>query len=898
MNGIRRAAMRAAGYFRRRRAEARLNEEIRTHLDLLTEEHLRRGLPPEAARAAARRDFGAVAPMQEEWRDGRGWPVADALARDLRYAVRMLVKEPGFAAVAILTLAIGIGATTAIYSVADATLLNPLPFPHPDRLVTVNEIVPVIVDRPIRLTAPDLVDYQEQTRAFDAVAGWHPQMFELSGERESERVQGLRATASLFRVLQVTPALGRAFTEAEDRDAAPVCVIGDGLWRRWFGADPGVLGRTIHLDRVPYRIVGVLPRRFAFPISGMTDSGTATDLWVPMSLTPGERAARGDDWDYNGLARMKPGVTVAQASADVNAVAQHIVRDVLKGELKFTAVVRPLGRQVSGSVRPLVRALLGAVACVLLIACVNVANLLLVRGARRDKEIAMRAALGATRGRIVAQLVAETLLLALLASLGGGLLAWWTTGALGRFVPAGLAVLSQAGFNWRVLLFAAGTAAATALLVSVLPAIAAVGRLRVEALKQPGASASGVRHRRMRSALVVVEVALALVLLVGAGLLARTFRDLLDASAGFQAEGAVAGYVSLPTSQYPDANRERPFYRALHARLRALSNVEFAGFGTTLPLSGRRSERVFTPSDYTPPPDAALNIAAMTVVNSEYLQAIGATLVRGRYFTPQDDGAGEPVAIVTQSLARQYWAGRDPLGKRLKWGGGDWLTVVGVVGDVKLDSLGEPAGIQVYVPADQVERSTAPEYRSLLADGQLRSMFVVVRGRGPVEALGGALRDAVRGLDPRLAVSSLRPLADTESMSAAPQRFNMLLMGAFACVALLLAAVGIYGVTAYSVAQRTREIGIRMALGADPRATQAMVLRAGLGLVGIGLAIGAAAAAALAPALRALLFGVEPLDPITFAAVSLLLMAVTAAATYIPARRATKVDPMLALRNE
>ncbi len=901
MTRLRELAGRATALFTSRRAEARLREEIRTHLDFLVDEHLRRGLPPDQARAAARRDFGGQAGAEEAWRDARGWPGLDAALRDFRHAGRMMAKTPGFAAVAVFTLAVGIGASTAIFSVADATLLNPLPFPHPDRLVTVNEIVPVIVDRPIRLTAPDLVDYQAQTSAFVAVAGWRPETFELSGERESERVQAVRATASLFAVLQVAPALGRRFTDEEDRDGARVCVMSDGLWRRRFGADPGVLGRTVHLDRMPYKVVGVLPRRFAFPVSGMTDSGAATDLWVPMSLTPAERQARSDNWDYNGIARMKAGVTPGRATTDVNAVAQHIVRDVLKGELRFTAVVRPLGGQVSGSVRPLVRALLGAVACVLLIACVNVANLLLVRGAQRDKEIAMRAALGATRARIVAQLVVETLLLVLLATAGGGCLAWWATVMLVRLVPPDLQVLTQAAFNWRVLAFAAGTAAATALLVSLLPAIAAAGRLRVDALKQPGVSVFDARHRRMRSTLVVVEVALALVLLVGAGLLARSFRDLLSTRAGFEPRDAVAGFVSLPTAQYPDAVRARPFYRALHDRLRALPTVEFVGTGTTLPLSGRRSERVFTPSDYLPPSNATLNIAAMTVVGGEYLQAIGATLVRGRYFTPDDDAAGEPVAIVTQSLARQYWPGRDPIGRRVIWGDPTtddrpWLTVVGVVGDVKLDSLGEPAAIQIYVPADQVERSGSPG--TDFASRQLQSMFVVARGDGPGTALTGALRDAVHALDPQLAISSLRPLAETESKSAAPQRFNMLLMGAFACVALLLAAVGIYSVTAYSVAQRTREIGIRMALGADPRATAGMVLRSGLLLVAIGIVIGSGVAVMLAPAVEALLFGVRPVDPPTFAAVALLLMGVAVVATYFPARRAAHVDPMRALRNE
>jgi predicted permease len=402
----------------------------------------------------------------------------------------------------------------------------------------------------------------------------------------------------------------------------------------------------------------------------------------------------------------------------------------------------------------------------------------------------------------------------------------------------------------------------------------------------------------MRSALVVIEMALALVLLIGASLLTRSFRDLLNTSGGFEPEDAVAGYVSLPTSQYPDATRERSFYAALQDRLRALPGVTFSGIGTTLPLSGRRSERVFTPSDYEQPVGARLNLAGMTVVNSEYLQAIGATLVRGRYFTPQDHATAERVAIVTQSFARQYWAGKDPIGKRLMWGvpkaPRPWLTVVGVVGDVQLNSLDSPAGLHIYVPADQVESSTSPAS----AIDQLRAMYVVVRGRSGADALAAGLRGAVRQVDERLAVATLRPLADTMSASVAPQRFSMLLMAAFAGGALVLAVIGIHGVVAYSVAQRTREIGIRVALGADAAGVVAMILRGGIRIALLGVVIGTAAAVACAPMLEALLFGIAPLDVPTFVSVALLLLFVAIVATYIPARRATRVDPVVALRSE
>ncbi len=884
----------------RRTADRDLAEEIQQHLDEKTEDLVRDGMSRDEASWAARRAFGNVTLTRERGRDVWRWALVEDLASDARYALRQLRRSPSFAAAAVLTLAIGIGANTAIFSIADAALLNPLPFPHPDRLVTVNEIVPLIGQRPIRLTAPDLVDFEQQSRSFDALGGWTPATAELSGGHESEQVQTVRVTASLFAVLQVPPALGRTFTADEDRDGATVCVISDGLWHRWFGADPDVLDRTAHLDRVAYRVIGVMPRGFEFPPRGMLQ-GTRADVWVPMSLTPDERQARGDSWDYNGIARLKPGVTVAQASADVDAIARHIVDDVLARQLTFSALVRPMGEQVSGSVRPLVLALLGAVACVLLIACVNVANLLLARGAGRQKEMAVRVALGAGRGRLLRQLVSEALLLALLAGLAGGLLAWWSLDAITRVVPGRFAALAQGHFNWPLLLFTAGIAVGTAVVVGVVPGLAAGRGVGFETLADRARSTGGAPNRRVRAALVVTEMALAVVLLVGAGLLVRSFDDVLSTGAGFEPEGAVAGHVDLPENGYRDVARQQQFYRELLERLRARPTVEFAGIGTTLPLSGRRSERVFVPDEYTPPPGAGFNIAPMTVVSSAYLQAIGARLVHGRYFTRQDGGRGEPVTIVSESLARRYWPGRDPIGRRLKWGTErasrrPWLTVIGVVADVKLDALDAPGNVQIYVPADQVESPGAPGPERDVTIG--RSVFVVVRGRGTADALEAGLRETVRGLDARLAVAGLQPLTETVSASAAPQRFNMLMMAGFAGMALLLAAIGIYGVVAYSVAQRTQEIGIRTALGADAGRVVRLVLREGLALAALGVAIGTVAAAALAPMLKTLLYGVKPLDAPTFAAVAVLLLSVAVAATYVPARRAARVDPTLALRSE
>ncbi|HKD91244.1 MAG TPA: ABC transporter permease [Terriglobales bacterium] len=830
----------------------------------------------------------------------------NGLLQDLRYAVRSLSKSPGFTLVTALTLMIGIGSVVAIFSVAYTALLNPLPFPRPERLVTVNEIVPMLADRPIRVTAPDLVDYENESHAFDALGGWTPKTLELSGAHESMRVHAVRATASVFRVLEIAPRLGRTYTDEEDKRGETICVISYGLWQRWFGADPHVIGQTLDLDRVPYKVIGVMPRDFQFPWRGNVDIPEGTNLWLPMSLTPSEREARTDNWDYNAVARMKPGVPIEQASADVNAIAQRIVKERLPAEasglgFKFSALAAPMAEQVSGRVRPLVLALLGAVGFVLLIACANVANLLLARGAQREREIAVRVALGASRLRIIRQLISETLVLAGLGAIAGSFLAWWSTKALARLAPTRFAVLGEAAFNGPVLLFAVAIALITAMAVGLIPGLAATGSLPFAALKERGTSASGISHRRFRSGLVIAEIALSVVLLVGAGLLIRSFRDLMSSDPGFAPENAVAGFVSLPKNQYTSSTLDRQFQRELLNRLQAIPGAEFAGLGTTLPLDGARTQRAFTPDDYTPPANSHLNIASMPVVSGEYFQAIGATLRRGRFFSRQDSRQAAPVAIVTQAVARQFWPGKDPIGKRIKWGVSEshnpWLTVVGMIANVKQDTLESQDDMQIYVPADQVEISL-PTDQPDPAGRVLLWMYVVVRGRGSAESLAGGLRNAVHGIDARLAVADLQSLGKTLEASAAPQRFNMLIMTGFGAIALLLAIIGIYGLISYSVAQRTQEIGIRMALGASAAGVARMVLRGALTLAIAGVIIGAIAAAEIAPLLKSLLFGVKPLDALTFGIVAAGLLIVAVLASYLPARRATKVDPMVALRYE
>lgn len=828
--------------------------------------------------------------------------------QELRVALRTLRKTPGFTAAAVLTLALGIGSVGVVSTLAEHAILNPLPYPHAEQLVSINEIVPIISKTALlRLTAPDFLDYQAQSHSFSAVAAYTFRIFELSGGKQSEQVQAMRATATLFSVLQAMPELGRPFTQTEDDKGEKVCVISDRLWRRWFGADQGAIGRTIALDRKPYIVVGVMPA--SFDAAPDKDVEIKTDIWIPMSFTPGERAARADNYSYNAIARLQPGVTVAQSTDEVNTIAHRILQDFLNKtpevramNFTFTAVARPLGPQISSTVHPLVLALGGAVMFVLLIACVNVANLLLARGAGREQEIAVRLALGATRARVAQQIVAESLVLALAGSAAGALLAWWAVSALPAIVPPRFALLAEAAFNWKIVGISIVIASLCAIVTGAAPAFSATRTLNVMALRERTA-AGGRRSARLRSTLVAAELAAATVLLIGAGLLMRTFSGLLHTSAGFEPQGAVAGFLRLPSAEYKTLQQERDFYDRLISELRALPGTDFAGLGVTLPLKGTRSERSITPEAYVET-EKRIHIAAMTPTAGDYLQAIGADLLRGRYLTQGDSANARPVAVVSASLARRYWSGQDVIGKRFQWGTDSkkpWITIVGEVADVKQFSLDAQGIDQIYVPAEQLMSSFDNDTEGSAAAAmmsQYRAMYAVVRGRSAYEAQEAGLRHAVRRLDPQLAVADVEALSETYVQSAAPERFNMLLISGFAMLALVLAAIGVYGVMAYSVAQRTQEIGIRMALGASSAGVAQMVLRSALGLAIMGVGMGAVAAAGLTPLLKSLLFGVKPLDGLTFAVVAVGLLAVAALASYVPARRATKVDPMVALRYE
>jgi putative ABC transport system permease protein len=891
MRWIYKFPLRLRSLFRKSRVEQELSDELRFHLEKLAEEYVAKGITPQEARCAALRELGGVEQIKEECRDMRRVNYIESFFQDLRYGLRMLVKNRGFTLVAVLTLGLGIGANSAIFSVVDAVILRPLPYKDPNRLVMVKERIPLASPEPIPVCAPDVVQFQRQNQVFESVAAFGGGQFDLSGEGEPERITAERVNAGLFSLLGVQPVVGRPFTAEEDQPGHSLAILSYALWQRRFGANPDVLGHTVTLDRQAYTVIGVMPRSFAFPLRGM-DQGEAADLFVPMAFTRDELSDIGDNFNFSVLARLKPGVTWARANADADAIAYRILQTYppqFRDKIKLEAVALPLSGQVVGRVRTLLLLLLGAVGFVLLIACANVANLLLTRAAHRQREIAVRLAMGAGRLRLLRQLAAENLVLALAGAGLGLLLAFGIMHALVGWMPANIPRVHAIGLNLPVLAFTLGLAALTGLVFGVAPALAASRTDLNSTLKEGGRSAQqGLQHPRLRAALVVGEIALSMVLLVGAGLLVRSFERVLATQPGFRPEHVLTASLSLPEAQYKQEQQIRGFYRELIDRLKQLPGARAVGASTDLPLEAGWIH-LFTPEGYQPPPGAGLNQCSHSVIIGDYLQTQGVPLLRGRYFTEQDTPGSTPVLIVSESLAKRYWPNQDPIGKRLKWGPPEsndpWLTIVGVVGDVKQGAL---------------DAATMPHtYESYGQHGiPGNSLSVAVRAEGNPASLASALRATVWGLDRELAIAQIRTMDQVISESTAPRRFNLILLVAFAALAVALAAIGIYGVISYSVAQRTHEIGIRMALGAQRGDVLRQVVGQGMLLMGAGVIIGIVGALALTRFLTSLLYEVKPTDPVTFAAVSMLVAGVALLASYFPARRATKVDPMVALRYE
>ena len=808
--------------------------------------------------------------------------------QDLRYGARMLWKSPGFTVVAALALALGIGANTAIFSVVNAVLLRPLPYPEPARLVvpwgekddqTHHAVVSYM----------DFADWRAQTQTLEYVAAFQQANTLLrQNEAEPEPITGANVSADLFPLLRVQPAMGRAFTREEDQNgAAPVVVIGQTLWQRRFNSDPNIIGKQIRLGSSNATVIGLLPAGFRFPAAARR-----TEFLRPLAQVLGEGTKRRSSYSLRVVARLKPGATTAQAESEMRAIAVHLEAQYPDEGFRLGARLVTLHEATVGNVRTSLLVLLGAVGLVLLIACANVANLLLARAAARHREMAIRTALGASRWRVVRQLLTESLLLAALGGTGGLLLALWGVDLLIAASPINIPRLGDTGLDTSVLAFTVGVSLLTGLVFGLAPAFHASRVDLNEALKEGGRSASEGRARqRMRGLLIVSEVALSLVLLVGAGLLMRSFVRLRDVNPGFDAQNVLTTGLSLAKAKYPGAAEQRIAFNDILTRVRALPGVESAALIYPLPFGGSSTSNTFVIEGRPPARAEDKPAANYRLTSADYFKTLAVPATRGRALTERDDERAPLVVVVNESFARRFFAGEDPLGKRIliERGDTDWShqparEIVGIVGDVHSEGLDVAAGPEFYVPYAQ-----APE----------AYMDLVVRtSTANVAGMGAGLRDAIRQVDREQYVPTIESLTQLVADSFARRRFDALLTGLFAGVALLLAAVGIFGVVSYSVTQRTHEIGLRMALGAQRGDVLRLVLGQGLRLVLGGIAAGLVASFALTRVLADLLYGIKPTDPLTFAAVSVLLTSVALLACYIPARRATRVDPMVALRYE
>jgi len=861
-------------FSRRKRMMEDLDQDIRDFIERETQDNIERGVPPEEARYAALRKFGNVTRVKEEAGGVWSFPWLEQLWQDIRYAWRQLRWNLGFTAVAVLTLALGIGANTAIFSVINAVLLAPLPFPHPDRLVQIWEKDPHIgLDQGV-VSPYNFLDWQRQTHDFEAMAAYQHEHFSLTGGPLPVGLSGRRVSADFFRVLNVRPILGRDFLANEDRPGAGhVAIISYSTWQNHLNGDPGIVGKSITLDGESYTVIGVLRADFQ-------SSDLGSDVWT----TPGFELKGRSRADHGlfAIGRLKTGVTLAAASSEMDTIAKRLAQQYPDTNAQSGILLVPLLEQIVGNTRLALLILWGAVGLVLLIACANVANLLLSRGIARRREFAVRAALGAGRMRLMTQLVTESTLLASAGGVLGLAVAHWAIAAIVRSaaIPRAHGITLDA----RVLAFTAALSILTGIVFGLAPAFASSSLDLNSALKETGGmmEASAVKSR-LRSSLVVAEIALSVVLLAGAGLLIKSLWLLGRVSPGFNPKSVLGVRLSLPDLKYPEGIERAAVFKRVIERLEAVPGVASVGGVNDLPFSGSETSSTFDIEGMPLRSADEIRQADRRDISPGYFKAMGIPLLKGREFSDQDSAGSPNVAIINQDLARKYWPTSDPLGQRIKLYDKDW-EIVGIVGDVKLLDLAAQDKPELYLPCAQ---SGSPPW-----------MFFAIRSRIQTEALIASVRNAVRDVVPDEPLYSVRTMEERVEASTAPRRLNALLLGVFAALALLLSAVGTYGVIAYSVAQRTRELGIRMALGAERADVLRMVTHEGLALAGVGVALGVAAALGLTQFLASLLFSVRPADPLTFISVSVLLVAVALISSYIPARRATKVDPMVTLRYE
>lgn len=861
---------------RSRRREEELDEEVRSHLRMATQDRIERGETPEQAEASARREFGNVVLVKEVTREmwGRAW--LRQFIQDLKYGLRTMRRGPGFTAVAVLTLALGIGANTAIFSVVNAVLLRPLAYRDPARLVTV-------LHEGWKPVAPaNFLDWREQSRSFESIAAAQSWNLTMTGQGQPEQLNVLQTSAEMFHVLGVDAALGRTYTAGEDQPGREhVVVISHGFWQRRFGGSPDVVGRQVTLDGEPYTVVGVMPPDFQFAPFWATHA----EAWLPLNL--GQRVTDRRGQSLRVFARLKSGVTQEQAQAEMETINKRLEEQYPRANEGLTVSVDPLHEKVVGKSRPALLVILGAVGFVLLIACANVANLTLAKAASRRKEIAVRIALGAGRWRVIRQLLTESLMLSLAGGGTGLLLAYWSNTALASLGPDTLPRVRTVGLDANVLLFTLGLSVLVGLLFGLAPALRSVKTDLIESLKDRARGSSpDRRHERVRQLLVVGEIAVSLVLLVGGGLMMRSFLRLTSVEPGFDPRGVLTATVPLSGPRYSTDEQRAAFFQQLTTKLSSLPGVKSASAINHIPLGGDVWTFGFTVEGRPAPPPAERPSAVYRVMRPEYFRTMGATLLKGRDFTERDDAFSPGVVIVNEALARRQWPGEEPLGKRITLNseGTKQREVVGVVRDLKQGEWASEPKPEMYLPHSQ--------------DASPRSMTLVIRASSDLSELGPEVRREVWAIDKDLPVSQVTGMEDVVAESVGQQRFNTLLIGVFAATALILAAVGIYGVMSHTVAQRTHEIGVRMALGARGRDVLGMIIRQGLLLTLFGLALGLVGALALTRMMNSILYEVSATDPLVFGGVAAALTLSALLACYLPARRATKVDPIEALRYE
>jgi putative ABC transport system permease protein len=868
--------------FHKRALDADLSDELRFHLDRQVEQNISSGMSRADARRSALRDFGGVAKFTEASRDARRTNFLENLMQDVRFGVRMLRKNLGFTFFAVAVLAIGIAANSAIFSVADAVLIRPLPYRDADRLVVIWEDASSY-GFPKDTPAPgNFNDWRTRNQVFtDVAATSFGSSMALTGQGNPEKLDGRSVTANLFSVLGASPALGRDFRPEDDvPGAAPVVILSHGLWLRRFGGDPQIIGKEIWLNYEKTTVIGVMPRGFQYP-------DREAEVWRPARFSKEDLANHGSHY-LHVVARLKPGVSLATANADLSVIAKQLEKQYPDSNAKIGAFAVPLRDQLAGDVRPALLMLVGAVCFVLLIACANVANLLLSRATGRRRELAMRLTLGATRLRIVQQMLTESVLLAILAGAAGLLLSIFATQFLAALIPSGFAPIAGASLDPRVLLFTVAVSLTTGILFGIIPAWR-ISRVHIAPTLQQAAGRGSVGSSgyRLRNALVVCEVALAIVLLAGAALLIRSISNLYHLDPGFQSDHVLVVHTPLSYPRYDAFSRRVSFYSQVLSKVETLPGVLSAGYTTWVPLTNPGGASSITIEGRPEPAPGERLIPNIRIISANYPAALRMKLIAGRFFDRSDGAGTQLVALINETMAKNYWPGENPLGKRFKRGSYNedkpWFTIVGIVGDVHQAGLDLPSRAEMYLLYMQEDNGYDPEYLAIHTSVDPMS-------------LAEAVRQQVWAVDNEQPVAGAMPLSDLVDDNLASRRLQAGLLTAFAAIALLLVTLGIYAVLSFAVAQRTQEIGVRVALGAQPAQVLAMIFSQGLQLFFIGAAIGLTAAFLLTRAISHLLFHVSPYDPTSFVAITLLLAAVALLACYLPARRATRVDPLVALR--